>query len=112
MPGSAHGCRIVADGNEVFNDRLVPGNAYPFYATEDLELTSGNAAAIQVAYNQQELGSLGVTGQVVRLTFNLSGISTPTSVPFPTSTPTVAVTSTPTPTTAPVFTPTVTPFIP
>lgn len=103
---------VVVDGREVINDRVVPGNAYPFSAENSIELSVGDASGIQIVYNGQDLGSLGDIGQVISLTFNLAGISTPTSVPLPTFTPTAVVTNTPTPTPTQFSTPTVTPFIP
>jgi cytoskeleton protein RodZ len=59
--------RVVTDNKEVFNGRVVPGSAYPFSAKDQIELTTGNAAALQVFYNQEDLGILGSLGQVVRL---------------------------------------------
>jgi len=104
--------KVIADGKEMLNERIIPGNAYSFSAENTIELSSGDATGIQIIYNGLDLGILGNQGQVVNLTFNLTGISTPTSVPQPTSTPTVAITSTPTPTPTMLVTPTVTPFIP
>jgi hypothetical protein len=103
--------KVISDGEEVFNARLVPGNAYQFSGNELVEVTTGNAVAIQVFFNSSDLGSLGVTGQVVALQFTRSGILTPTAAfsPAPTATPLATVTLAPTPT---VQTPTVTPFIP
>ena len=104
--------KVVADGKEVINDRVVPGNAYSFSAENNIDLSAGDASGIQIVYNGQDLGSIGSIGQVISLTFNLAGIATPTSVPLPTFTPTAVVTSTLTPTPTQFFTPTVTPFIP
>ena len=104
--------KITADGKEVFNGRITPGNAYPFYATKSLELTTGDASSIQIIFNERDLGISGDTGEVLHLTFDISGIITPTIAPLPTSTNTPAVTSTPTLQPTPIFTPTVTPYIP
>lgn len=104
--------KIISDGKEIFNGRIIPGNAYPFYATKSLELISGDAASIQIIFNEQDLGIMGETGEVIHLTFDLSGIITPTIAPLPTSTNTPEVTSTPTLEPTPIFTPTVTPYIP
>jgi cytoskeletal protein RodZ len=104
--------KIVADGKEVFNGRITPGNAYPFYATKSLELTTGDASSVQIIFNEQDLGILGNIGEVLHMTFDISGIITPTIAPLPTSTNTPAVTSTPTLEPTPIFTPTVTPYIP
>jgi hypothetical protein len=103
--------RIMVDGKQAFNGRVVPGNAYPFSAKEIIELTTGNAAGLQVYYNQQSLGILGITGQVVSLNFTKKGVITPTPSfsPSPTFTkpPTVTLQPSPTQRTA-----TITPFIP
>jgi cytoskeleton protein RodZ len=102
----------VTIGKKVaFNGRVVPGNAYPFSGNERVELITGNAAALQVFYNQRDLGSLGLSGQVASLIFTLDGIVTPTPKfsPTPTSTIQPTVTAQPSPTKVPA---TVTPLIP
>lgn len=107
--------RVVADGVIKFNGRVVPGNAYPFSAKETIELVSGNAAAFQIFFNQQDLGPLGAMGAVLRMTFTQNGILTPTPMPTPTPTPTQLNTLTPgvSPTAGTsTLTPTVTPLIP
>jgi cytoskeleton protein RodZ len=103
--------RIMVDGKQAFIGRVVPGNAYPFSGKEIIELTTGNAAGLQVYYNQQSLGILGITGQVVSLNFTKKGVITPTPSfsPSPTFTkpPTVTLQPSPTQRTA-----TITPYIP
>ncbi len=103
--------RVLVDGQIKFNARVVPGNAYPFSGTESIELITGNAAAFQIFFNQTDLGALGRSGDVLRMTFTQSGVVTPTPLPTPTANPTEAITATqgPSPT---VATPTVTPLIP
>ena len=92
--------RILVDGKQVFIGRVVPGNAYPFSAKEKIELSTGNAAGLQVYYNQQSLGNLGITGQVVSLIFTKKGVITPTPSfsPSPTFTKPPTATLQPTPT--------------
>jgi cytoskeleton protein RodZ len=103
--------RVVTDNKEVFNGRVVPGSAYPFSAKDQIELTTGNAAALQVFYNQEDLGILGSLGQVVRLVFVPGGMTTPTSAATATASPTLPSTATVMPSpTAP--TPTITIFVP
>ncbi len=104
--------RIITDGTEALNERVIPGNAYTFSAERSIELFTGDASALQIVFNGQDLGNLGNPGQVINLAFNPSGITTPTSVPVPTATPTLAPTNTPTPAPTIFMTPTVTPFIP
>ena len=103
--------RVISDNRIRFNGRVAPGNAYPFSAKEKLELISGDASAIQVFYNQNDLGTLGDSGEVVRLIFSAEGVLTPTPAFTFTPTPTLPPTATlePSPT---VPTATVTPFIP
>jgi cytoskeletal protein RodZ len=108
---------IKTDGNDKFTGNVLPGNAYEFGAYNTIELTSGNAAALRVIYNQQDMGILGNFGQDIHLIFTQKGVATPTPAAAPTATrtptPTITVPATltrqPTPT-AP--TPTVTPFVP
>ena len=103
--------QVISDTKSVFNGRVQPGNAYPFSAETQLELVTGNAAALQVFFNQQDLGTLGVFGEVLRLIFNNEGVLTPTPLFTPTFTPTAPPTLTPLPSPT-IPSPTVTPFIP
>ena len=105
--------RVVADGRQIFNDRVIGGNAYQFSATNIIELITGNAAALQVTFNGSSLGILGSMGQVVDLIFTSTGIQTATPA-FMAST-TRTPTNTPTPTQLPTLTstqPTLTPLVP
>jgi hypothetical protein len=54
-----------------------------------VELLTGDGDALQVFFNQQDLGALGQPGEVVNLVFTLDGMQTPTPTvtPSPTSTP-------------------------
>jgi cytoskeletal protein RodZ len=109
--------KIISDGKEVFVGRTVPGNVYTYTGSSRITLTTGNAAALQVYYNQQDLGVLGTSGQVLNMDFTGAGMATatpqvtaqPTSTMLPTYTqqPTDTPTVTPTP-----ATPTVTPYRP
>ena len=69
---------MTVDGKVSFNGLVTPGTAYPFSATKKIELLTGNAAAIEAYYNQNNLGTLGLQGQVVGLIFDQAGIQTPT----------------------------------
>ncbi len=102
----------VTTGKKVaFLGRTVPGNAYPFTSDERIEVISGNAAALQIYYNQRDLGTLGLPGQTLRLIFSKDGISTPTVMATSVATSTRMPTLTLRPTATPVP-PTVTPLIP
>jgi hypothetical protein len=103
--------QVITGKKTAFLGRTVPGNAYPFTSNERIEVICGNAAGVQVYYNQRDLGTLGLPGQPLRLIFNKDGVVTPTSAvtTAPTSTPLATLTLRPTATKAP---PTVTPLIP
>ncbi len=103
--------RIMVDGGVAFSGRVIPGNAYPFSATNKIELLTGNGAGLQVFYNQSDLGTLGVPGQVVSLIFLPDALITPTPAFTPTRTATQPATLTPQPTPT-LPTATITPFIP
>jgi cytoskeleton protein RodZ len=103
--------RITIDGKVAFDDRIQPGNAYPFSGKDSITLETGNAAGLQVFFNQKSFGILGITGQVARLVFSKSGVTTPTPSfsPTPTLTQLPTITLNPTATKKP---PTVTPYAP
>lgn len=101
---------VSIDGDEEYKGRILPGNAYPFSGNEVIEIVSGNAAALQIFFNQVDLGTIGSFGQVVNLIFKEQGIMTPTPQFTRTSTPTQQATITLEPTPTPE-TPTVTPLI-
>ncbi len=103
--------KVTADGKEVFAGRTVPGNTYPFDAQNLIELTTGNAAALSVTYNQQNLGTLGNLGQIVTIVFSPLTAATPTPQFSPTPTNTFEPTYTSMPET-PLPTNTPTPYIP
>ena len=103
--------RITVDTTVAFDGRVVPGNAYPFTGRESIELITGNGAALQVIYNENNLGTLGTTGEVVEITFTRDGTIVPTPVftPTPTQTPQPSATRQPT---LPQVTPSITPYVP
>jgi cytoskeletal protein RodZ len=126
--------RVVVDGGTAFQGRTAPGAAYNFAGSQNIVLTTGNAAGLQVLFNQTDLGVLGGYAQVVNLVFDANGVQTPTplatltrtATPLvsptlgsltktpagtpPGATPTLgAPTSTPTPRPSPSRTPTLTP---
>jgi cytoskeleton protein RodZ len=95
--------RVLVDGEVAFEGRMLPGSAYTYDGSEQIEIVTGNGAALQVFYNQRDLGRLGIYGEVVNRIFTLEGelLPTPTITPTPTATSTLAateaVTETPTP---------------
>ena len=78
--------RINVDGRQVFDGRVAPDNVYTYSGNNQITLLTGNAAALEVYFNQDYLGNLGDVGEVVDIRFSLSGLTTPT--PRATLTPT------------------------
>ncbi len=103
--------KVDVDGQTVFNGRTLPGNAYPYSGTESIEVLTGNASALQIFFNQNDLGTIGAFSQVIDLIFTAQGIITPTPRFTATSTPTTPATMTLEPTATPV-TPTATSIVP
>lgn len=81
--------RVAVDGNIEFEGRVIPGSAYSFSGEFQIELLTGNGAGLQVFFNGEDLGVMGVYGEVVYEVFTPEGVvlPTPTSTPVPTSTP-------------------------
>ncbi len=93
--------RVMIDGKEAFNGRVIPGSAYSYAGEESIEVLTGNGAALQIFYNQQDLGLMGNFGQVVDRVFTQEGVETPTPTITPTSTKTPPLSPTPRPTATP-----------
>lgn len=96
--------RVLVDGEMVFEGRVAPGSAYQYSGEDKVEILTGNGAAIQVFYNQQDLGPMGLLGEVVHQVFTRQGVETPT--PTVTMTPSATVRPTRTPRGAPTGVPT------
>ena len=105
--------RVTVDGEIAYEGRVIPDSAYPFAGNERIELLTGNGAGLQVYFNQQDLGVLGLYAEVVQRIFTVQGAQTPTpavpltatpaptQTPTPTGTPGASLTPTPTPTPTP-----------
>jgi cytoskeleton protein RodZ len=91
--------RVSSDTEIIYEGRLMPGNAYDYSGEEKVEILTGNAGALQIYLNDQDLGSVGLMGQVANLTFTQDGLilPTPTITTTPTETPNVSPTPTLTP---------------
>lgn len=102
--------RVIVDGEEVFNGRVIPGTAYPFEAEEQVEVLAGSGAALRIVYNGRDFGLLGGFGQVVSNIYREEEIVTPTALPTqpPTITPTPTATVPPSRTPIPSATPGIT----
>ena len=70
--------QVTVDGKVEFDGRVVPGSAYSFAGETQIDVLTGNGAAFQVIFNQQNLGSLGDFGEVVNTVFTPAGILLPT----------------------------------
>jgi len=81
--------RVTVDGEIEFEGRVLPGSVYHFFGEFQIELLTGNGAALQVFFNETNLGVLGVYGEVVYRVFTPEGVllPTPTITPVPTNTP-------------------------
>jgi cytoskeletal protein RodZ len=77
--------QVQVDGREAFNGRVVPENVYTYSGQNQINLLTGNGAALEVYFNQEYLGELGNIGEVVRLEFSLDGLIAPTPTVEPTA---------------------------
>jgi cytoskeletal protein RodZ len=96
--------RVIVDGEVAFDGRVVPGNAYPFEAENQIEVLVGSGAAIRTVYNGRDLGLMGTFGQVVNNIYLGTEVITPTALPSPSPTITLTPTNTPPPTATSRFT--------
>lgn len=58
--------KVVIDGQTAYTGTLMPGQIKSFDGKEEIRLVLGNAGAVEVIYNGQNLGTLGPIGQVVK----------------------------------------------
>ncbi|HSG44191.1 MAG TPA: RodZ domain-containing protein [Anaerolineales bacterium] len=94
--------RVIVDGENVFEGRVVPGNVYFYEAEEQVEILVGSGAAIRIAYNGRDLGLLGAFGEIISNIYRAEDIVTPTALPTAEATNTVPPTATSRPTNTPV----------
>jgi cytoskeletal protein RodZ len=89
--------RVSVDGEIELEGRVIPGSAYSFAGEESIEILTGNGAALQVFFNEQDLGLMGIYGEVVNQIYTLEGVElpTPTITPTPTASPTGTTTPRP-----------------
>lgn len=87
--------RIIVDNKISLEGRVEPGNAYSFNGNDQVEVLTGNGAALQIIHNQTDLGVMGVFGEIV------DNIYTPNSIIKPTATITPTRTNTPKPSITP-----------
>jgi len=93
--------RVIVDNILAFEGRLLPGSVKLFGGELSIEILTGNAAGVEVIYNQRDLGAMGLYGEVIDRVFTAEGIATPTATitatPTPSDTPEASTTPTPTP---------------
>ncbi len=95
--------RVLVDGDIEFEGRVLPGSAYSFSGEEQVEILTGNGAALNIFFNQEDQGPLGNYGQVVNQIYTIDGIIAPTPTITPTGTPTPRTSATPQPSVTPAF---------
>lgn len=89
--------RVWVDGEIEFEGRILPGAAYSYSGESQVEILVSSGSAIQVFFNQQDLGTLGLYGQVINQIYTSEGMVAPTPTITPTQLATPTSTSTPTP---------------
>ncbi len=82
--------RVTVDDEIVYQGRLLPGNAYDYSGEERVDILTGNAGALQILFNNEDIGSAGLIGRVAEISFTENGmVSPPPSGPsMPEFTPT------------------------
>ncbi len=96
--------RVSVDGEVVFEGRISPRETQYYEAFDQIEILTGNAAALRISYNGRDLGLMGGIGEVASRVYTVDGVVTPTATVPPTATNTPLVTSTPTFTITPTAT--------
>jgi hypothetical protein len=89
------------DGQITFEGRLAPQVPQSFSGQNEVLLYTGDAGSLQVFLNGENLGVVGVEGEVVSLLYTREGRATPTPSPTPTldpNEPTLTPSATPQPT--------------
>jgi cytoskeleton protein RodZ len=65
--------RVDVDGKIQFEGTLPKGSSRNWSADREIKVVAGNGGAVMVVLNEQSVGTLGKTGQVVEKVFNLGG---------------------------------------
>lgn len=65
--------RVVVDGNPAFQGIMSAGQSKEFEGKEKIAFTLGNAGAVEVTVNGQNMGFLGGSGQVIDREFKAPG---------------------------------------
>jgi hypothetical protein len=88
--------RVTVDGQIEFEGRVIPGSAYPFSGRQEVNVLTSSGSAIEIIYNQEAQGPLGLFGQIVERIYTADAILVPTPAQSPTPTPTETLEATPT----------------
>lgn len=75
VKGSPSWCSIQSDGKVAYQEVAQPGFSQMFEAKQKIVITTGNAGALAVEVNGQDIGPLGGEGQVVTRDFTLKSAS-------------------------------------
>lgn len=62
--GQASWVRVVSDGVQKFSGTMTPGQVQTFNANDKISVKLGNAGAVEITYNGQNIGYLGALGKV------------------------------------------------
>ncbi len=88
--------KVTVDGVVEFEGRVIPGSNLPFSGSQQIEVLTGNAAALQIFFNDIDTGTLGIYDEVVNVIYTRDGAILPTAQPTPTIPPENLITPTPT----------------
>ncbi|MCW5873176.1 MAG: DUF4115 domain-containing protein [Anaerolineales bacterium] len=98
--------RVTVDGQVQFDGRTNPGQNYSYGANGQIVLLTGNGAGLRAFLNDQDLGIVGLFGEVSNVVFNAQGAATATPSPTPTIDPALlTATAEATPSVTPTGTP-------
>jgi cytoskeleton protein RodZ len=75
VKGSASWLSILADGRLAYEQIAQPGFSQTFEAQREISIRTGNAGAVGVEVNGQDLGKLGESGEVLTRDFTLKSAS-------------------------------------
>jgi hypothetical protein len=89
--------RVTVDGQVEFEGRVIPGSAYPFSGRTEINVLTSSGSALEIIYNQQAQGPMGLFGQIVERIYTADAILLPTPAESPTPTPTETIEPTGTP---------------
>jgi len=76
--------QVRVDGVVRFEGRTSPGENYSFSGNNEVIVFTGNASAFRAFLNEQDLGRLGIEGEVIELVFTRTGAATPSPTASPT----------------------------